>query len=93
MSSQRNGCLHSEAKTLVTAEFFPAFLTLLFCVLLSVSLLKEGGEKHRETQEKIPDKIAYIIYYQYLKSEIKNASEKGGSSLAFKKKEKMKPQQ
>ncbi len=31
----------------------------------------------------MPDKFAYSVYYQYFKSEIKNASEKGGNLLAF----------
>jgi len=75
--------LHGEAEPIVTAEFFPASFSLLFLTLLSVSLLKKGGEKHREMQNKVPGKLAYNFYYQYLTSAIKNASEIGGSSLAF----------
>jgi hypothetical protein len=80
---QGNGSLHRKAETLVTAEFFPASIALLFFVLLSVSLLQKGGEKYRKIQNKTPEKLAYYVYYQYFKSVIKNASEKGGSSLAF----------
>jgi len=42
--------LHGKAEPLVTAEFFPASIALLFFVLLSVSLLKKVGKnigKHK----------------------------------------------
>ena len=44
MSVQGNGCLHREAEPLVTLEFFPASVALLFFVFLSVSLLKKVGK-------------------------------------------------
>jgi hypothetical protein len=68
---QGNGSLHGEAEALVTAELFPASIEPLFFVLFSVSLLKKGGEKYLKIQNKIPEKLAYYIYYQYFKSVIK----------------------
>jgi len=51
--------LHYEAEPLVTAEFFPASIALLYFVFLSVSLLKKGGKKYQKIQNKIPKKLAY----------------------------------
>jgi len=77
--------LHGVTEPLVTAEFFPASIALLYFVFLSVSLLKKGGKKYRKIQKKIPEKLAYYIYYQYFKSIIKNARQSVVPTWRFKK--------
>jgi len=77
--------LHGVTEPLVTAEFFPASIALLYFVFLSVSLLKKGGKKYRNIQNKIPKKLAYQIYYQYFKSVIKNARKSVVPPWRFKK--------
>jgi len=52
--------LHDEAKSLVTAKFFPAVLSLLFLVLLSVSLLEKGGENTKQITG-VNLRIAFIV--------------------------------
>ena len=63
MSVQGNGCLHCEAEPLVTAEFFPASIALLFFVLLFVSLLKKVGKNIGNYKTKYPEnlRITFII--------------------------------
>ena len=63
MSVQGNGCLHCEAEALVTAEFFPASIALLFFVFLSVSLLKKVGKNIGNYKTKYPENllITFII--------------------------------
>ena len=63
MSAQGNSCLHGEAEPLVTAEFFPASITLLFFTLLSVSLLKKVQKNNWKYKTKNPEylRITFII--------------------------------
>jgi hypothetical protein len=85
--------LHGEAESLVTAKFFLASISLLFFVLFPVSLLKKGGEKYLKIQNKIPEKFAYHVYYQYIKVVIKKRRRNRWSPPGVLKKQKMKPQQ
>ena len=57
MSVHGNGCLHREAKPLVTAEFFPASIALLFFVLLFVSLLKKVRKNIGNYKTKYPENL------------------------------------
>jgi len=55
--------LHCEAEPLVTAEFFPAAVALLFLVFLSISLLNKVGKNIRKSKTKYLQnlRIAFII--------------------------------
>jgi len=55
--------LHGEAEPLITAEFFPASIKLLFFALLSVSLLKKVQKNNRKYKTKHLDnlRITFII--------------------------------
>ena len=83
MPVQGNGCLHGEAEPLITAEFFPAAVALLFLVFLSISLLNKVGKNIRKSKRKGPLKLRKSFNISTLIVHKKNASEIGGSLLAF----------
>ena len=86
MLFQGNCCLYRKTNTLVTLESFPASVSFPFSVILSVSLLKKVGKNIRKNKRKyaINLLIAFIIS---ILDTTKNASEIGGSFLAFQKNE------
>jgi hypothetical protein len=67
MSLQGNGCLHCEAEPLVTAEFFPAAVALLFLVFLSISLLNKMGKNIGNYKTKYPENLRITFNISTLK--------------------------
>ena len=75
MSFQGNGCLHCEAESLVTADFFSAAVALLFLVFLSVSLLnkvdKNTGENKRKQVINLRMSFTISTLMMYKKTPVK----------------------
>jgi len=59
--------LHREAEPLVTAEFFPAPIALLFLVFLSVSLLKKVEKNIGKYKTKYPKNLLITFIISTLK--------------------------